>query len=491
MPRQKRGKSARNRRQQTKGTRRSERLAGRGPATRDDATRTSHENVEQSISPGRRYPVPIERLLAELGGDGADATSYGDLEQAASLTHTHSTTPMERLPCELIRIIGEHLPVESRVTLALASRILMFKSGGIGPGSNNIALDENPPSQVEEDDDAYPPPTPRMMLLELLEHESQLLTRCDYCRTLHSPLSTSAHNVLRPCHQPTRCFAPPVGCWGALQITLPLIRRAVIWDRQGLEADSLLAAASCSTANPNPPDSPYRSLSTLRARVCGGSVVVRTQIFVARTAPSRPTSLPAARDLAALDDILRRASQSWVTGTKAHERPTRKYKTPKCLAKVDAASRKTIHRHTVGCYRADAGPPRSELPYKLRCMLMHNVPCRSRGCRRVGDFPGHVGGSRDCFLDHAATAIPLADPRSPWDRVLVFTSWRDLGSGDSKHDAKWAARSGYQCAWPDRNHRADHRSRVGDAYEAFEGAAEGAPYVPELSRIGANVLLSR
>jgi hypothetical protein len=447
-----RNRLTRNRRQQ-KATRRSERLAARGAAT--------------------------------VGGDGSDATlaTRGEnAEQAAPQSRPGFTSPIEQLPSELVYLIGEYLPVESRITLALASRTMMFKSGGIGAGTANIAFDEaTPRSSIL---------TPHMLLLELLERQFPLLTRCDYCRIIHSPLALNDRQ--RQCGEGHNCFENQVSYWDSVQITLPLVRRAVLWDRQGLDGDSLLAIARCNSVNKLGSGAPYRFASTLCARVSRGCVIVKKQLFVARKAACHRSGKPTARDLAALDEILSEGSHSWVSFRGAYRFREREYKTPWCLAKEKAAG-KTLYPSFKG-FRDDICPPRTALTPTLRCILTHELPCRLPNCHKKDIFPGVVKGSTAAFIDHSATAIPVADPRNPWDRVLVFTSWQDLGSGDSKDDAKWLVRSNHH--WPIelgydyRDYRIRHGSRVGDAYEAFEGAAEGTPYVPTLPRHVADWLFS-
>src|SRR5689334_20432189 len=75
--------------------------------------------------------------------------------------------------------------------------------------------------------------TPRMLLLELLERDSLLLTRCDYCRRLHSPLWTGDVHDYQTCGHYKNAVQVPQG---RLSITLALIRRAVLWNRRGLDA---------------------------------------------------------------------------------------------------------------------------------------------------------------------------------------------------------------------------------------------------------------
>lgn len=377
--------------------------------------------------------------------------------------------------------------MESRITLALASRTMMFISGGIGTGTNNIALDENP-SWNPEEDESYPPPTPRMMLLQLLERDLLLLTWCDYCRILHSP-SVGEDNALLRCCKSKYCFTSSIGAWGAVRITLPLVRRAVMWDRQGLDADSLLATARSSTVDKARPSNPYRSVSTCRARVCGGSVVVKTQLFVARKTACPRGGVPTARDLVALDDVFCAQWLYWARDlTQSRKYPPQQYKTPECLAKGDNAGKS--HFDTFRCYRDDIGPSVRALNPTLRCMLTHGVPCRAPACRTEEGFSGHVNRSPKKYLDFSASAIVVAHRRNPWDRVLVFTSWCDLGNGDSEMDAKWQGRHVHLTLGFGRDHCARSGSRVGDAYEAFEGAAEGTPYVPKLPRSVAKRLFS-
>lgn len=372
----------------------------------------------------------------------------------------------------------------------------MFKSGGIGVGTNNIALDKIPSGEIPLKPPALPParlyaapnlvgtrypPTPRMKLLELLERDLLLLTLCEYCKTLHSPVWVGKNNA-RPCYTSRYYCNSHTGFVGSAEITLLLVRRAVSWSRQGRDGNSLLTIANSRILCPVVSHSTYRTVCTFQARVCGGSVIAQTQLFVARVAAARPSGLPTAHDLATLDNILAWTSQDWARSPAVHQYVNKNYKTRECLAKKDSAGR--MHFHTPKCYREDVGPPRCVLDPRLRCMMAHKALCSTGRCRGKDWSPGRVDGSQTHFYDYSASAIPVPDPRNPWDRVLVFTSWRDLGSGTSRDDEKWITRPGGM--W--HEHRKRNGSRPGDAYEAFEGVAEGAPYVPELPRGVADLL---
>jgi hypothetical protein len=166
-------------------------------------------------------------------------------------------------------------------------------------------------------------------------------------------------------------------------------------------------------------------------------------------------------------------------------------KTAECRTNPDKR-----HYHNHKCYRDDVGPPRRALSPTLRCLLTHALPCRFC-CSEKQAFLGRVDGSTRNFLDYSANSIPVAEPDYPWDRVLVFTSWRDLGDGSSQYDARWKMRPGtsllYMYSTPEEAHkqvRKDSGGRVGDAYERYEGVVEGTPYVPRLSRAGARKLFA-
>jgi hypothetical protein len=84
------------------------------------------------------------------------------------------------------------------------------------------------------------------------------------------------------------------------------------------------------------------------------------------------------------------------------------------------------------------------------------------------------------FADYSVNAIPF--PGVAWDRVLVFTSWHNLGDGSSSEAIQWVMEP-KQHGGPlhmGRDVRKKHGGRPGDAYEPYEGAAQGARYVPKL-----------
>ncbi|KAK4034175.1 hypothetical protein C8A01DRAFT_39347 [Parachaetomium inaequale] len=286
----------------------------------------------------------------------------------ASYNHPIPATAsfIERLPSELVLLIAKQLPVESRIALALTSHIMMGKSGGIG--STGGDLNDRPEGDA----------TPRMLLLELLERDSLLLTRCDYCRTLHSPLWTGNGDARR-CGGYKNCLL----VWHSLtKMTLPLIRRAMDWKSRGLDAASLLAHVSWTSAE-TLCDSHYRYLVESRARAVGGAVILKQQVCVVRNAPCSPSGGPMALDLAALGHILGVVMPCSQLDVVLGLRVLEGLKTAKCRAK-----HKKPLRHSYKCYRDDKRPPLRALNPTLRCLLTHEIPCKSRCSKKT--FLGRV-----------------------------------------------------------------------------------------------------
>jgi hypothetical protein len=406
----------------------------------------------------------------------------------------YPTSELECIPSEVILLICKELPIESRIALALTSHTMMFKTGGIGRAINSTLSDEatvpgtrkdnrgdhdNDVDDEEDDwEEADEEEDPRMPLLELLERDHLLLTRCDYCRVLHSALWSGNDGDGERCGElgnsvSVRSTKAP--------ITLPLVRAAARWSRQGLDADSLLAHARGSHVEDMYQTS-YRIVTECRPRVARGSVILRNQLFVARKAPYGPIGHPSARDVCALGELYQ-----YLTGWA----PDLGY--PRgCLEGMAKPNCSCIgNHHTYRCYPDDNGPRLAALPPRLRCLLNHPMPCRYATCRRKKFVKlGRVDGDHFFFLDHSVNAIPA--PEGPWDRVLVFTSWHNLGDGSSRNDVRWVMRptGSFQVPWQVHKSRKDNGSRRGDAYEPYEGAGEGTLYVPELPRSVAKKLFS-
>lgn len=364
---------------------------------------------------------------------------------------------------------------------------MMFKSGGIGPGTNNVATDDIPGhgSENESEGTTSARPSALMELLELLERDSILLTRCDYCRVLHSPLWDPYNHGCGECTHYAALRR------GDVNITLPLVRRAVLWHRRGLDANSLLAIVNKNSYAERLHDTGYSCLVDYSARAVGNSVILRQQVLVSRNGPfSGHNGTPSARDIAALSYLPRDLlAPGWLGDVEYHLEDLKNMTTPQCRAFGHLRHPDSV-MHGYRCYRDDKGPSRRALRPALRCLLTHRVPYTACPNKNDGLF-GRVDGSSMYFEDYSQNAIALPD--SPWGRVLVFTLWRDLGDGSSKDDAKWRMqpRPGIVFDGSFAEYRGTHGSRPGDVYEAYEGARQGTPYVPVLSKSVARRLLER
>jgi hypothetical protein len=361
---------------------------------------------------------------------------------------------------------------------------MMFKSGGIGPGTNNIATDGSPGHGSEDNSEATTPtrPSALMELLELLERDSLLLTRCDYCRVLHSPFSVTYGYGCGKCSHSVSLLR------GDANMSLPLVRRAMLWHRRGLDSDSLLAMIRKNSYFKPLSDTGYLCFVDFRARAVGNSVILRQQLFIARGSPFVGSGRPSARDIVALRHAPGISlTRSWLWDAGYHLEDLDAMTMPQCQASRHPGSA----LHTYSCYRDNIGPSPHELRPPLRCLLIHDLPCTL--CPKDEDegFFGRVDGNKTFFEDYSQNAIPVPD--DPWGRVLVFTFWRDLGDGSSVDEAKWRMqpRPGVVFDASFADYRKTHGSRPGDVYEAYEGARQGTPYVPVLPKSVARQLLER
>lgn len=98
---------------------------------------------------------------------------------------------------------------------------------------------------------------------------------------------------------------------------------------------------------------------------------------------------------------------------------------------------------------------------KLRCALQHSQPCKS--CHL------DLGEVRCCHLCHTDYTFNVVDLEEV-GRVLVLTTWRDLGQGLTMWDPKWSSHFQRHC----RKNIAFKRADSPDVYRAFEPVSIGS-----------------
>ena len=452
-------------------------------------------------------------------------------------------TPLERLPSELLFSICDHLPIESRVVLSMTSRTMKWKVGHTFEShdlhdedaevlrereQNKENINENKRDNDRHDDDWWwgyeewweenedmwvdyqwdrwgedkkdnnddgfnvdyyyephprgsgsSPPTPHMSILALLERDTleKLHTRCGYCRTVHPATCPvdEENNDWRLCrHAVNRAQ------WldGSITISLPLVRAAVLLAEGDLANASQLAsvlAGFARTTVASLPASKFRYLVDHQARVANGCLMLRKQLFIARNGILGTKGSPSARDLAALNHILNwgwggAGAFLWVPHLGNDLDRLSSMKTAESSAALDIP-----WSDEYKWYRTDIGPAPNTLAPRLQCLLTHPMPCLP--CAKTDDLMGRVKGNRSWFVDHSVSAVPL--PNNPWGRVVVFTSWVNIGAGEWPGDGRWTARPVVFESVP-LGYREDIGSRVGDICEAYEGLARDAPYIPPL-----------
>ena len=343
---------------------------------------------------------------------------------------------LEQLPVELIHMIRSNLPPESRIALALTSRLIFSIMGGVGRGTWNDVprrgLDQAI-SQADPDDLHLPP---RMALLTLLERDMLLLTRCDCCQILHSPLLLDAcpnhpfPNGMSRCDT-TRIHLSIEGG----KIILPLIRAAVNWDRRGWDAGSLLDCLTRAHLN-------YRDwgvrYTTSQARVVNGRVLSKHEaVIFDRTLPLNDCATAsglvalnqsvAARFLKDNEPYYLPVEMPWWPGYDASHLAD--VRTTKCKARhgLDCTAQQP------GCYLDKEVTPRRLQPY-LRCLLTHKLPCNR--CKRTnwaGSVPGWVSA-----IENTSSTV-LAMP-SVWGKGNAGLSSLPLGGILGLVNRSWTRR---------------------------------------------------
>ncbi|KAK3899552.1 hypothetical protein C8A05DRAFT_36827 [Staphylotrichum tortipilum] len=326
------------------------------------------------------------------------------------------------------------------------------------------------------------------------------LVWCEYCRKLHSaaPLGP-AGAAQRPCDE--RRHSVFLQATGG-KITLPLIRAVVQRDRQGRDPSELFGDIN-RRAHMAVRGTPYSALADYEARVVDGSVLLRKQVFVARDAPySGPGGRPDAGELIALGRALRQLQD---TGDAADRLWWDLCAIPvlPCMAslldKPRQASDRGGHGAGAGAPKvpevcghprldvAPGAPPPSNWEYNPH---LNNIP-HPRCCTGWAPILGHVQGCTEDFLDYSMTACPAPDEVG--GRVLVFTWWRDLGSGSSTSGARWRAGSGADRGMeelPPMWSRQRYGGAPYDAVRAFEQQSHGTWYVTRPTRTQAEMLYS-
>ncbi|KAL2261158.1 hypothetical protein VTK26DRAFT_4632 [Humicola hyalothermophila] len=137
--------------------------------------------------------------------------------------------------------------------------------------------------------------------------------------------------------------------------------------------------------------------------------------------------------------------------------------------------------HSPSCY-LDKEVPARRLTPQLRCLLRHRLPCKR--CK-VADWmptvPGRISRSEAFFIDSTYNAVDLGNDRG---RALVFTIWRDFGTGESQLDPRWLSQLQSQKneeEWgsPNAWHR-EYNWGYSWLYEAYEGVPIRTMYVPDI-----------
>ncbi len=383
-------------------------------------------------------------------------------------TNVAPTSRLEHLPCELVFLVANELDGVSRIALALTSRTMMSV---LGPHTFDVARCRGRVGLAR----LYL----RESLLELLERDSPVLAVCDECGTLHPsvPLSTlslpgewcDTVDVLRCEHPDNRLDLSGTN----VSITRPFVRKVMLLHRAGHDVSPQLDLVARTTPT-RPRRGPYRFIMEDRARISGDSLLLRRQLFVTRASPFQ-SGTPSVRDLLGLSSILSiMHMKDWKPQVDLNQPLLDKLTAP--AACRTRHSRADPSAHLAACYPDGTAPPTGALAATWHCLLTHPVPCC---CPVEGAFKGCVEGHGGWFMDHCISVLP-ASQQSGWDRVLVFTAWRDLGDGISRYDGsvndyKW----GFDP--PDDEFREGRGSRLGDVYEQYEGVAEGTVvYTPEL-----------
>lgn len=394
-------------------------------------------------------------------------------------------------------MIGDNLPAQSRTALAVTSRSMFSRLGGVAPGSGNHSHDA---IETEITRDPPPPPTPKMEFLELLERDSPGLVRCGYCRTLHSPTTPGPDGPgTRRCEAGGRALLLK----GInRRITQPLVRAAVQRSRAGFDPGVLLGRLNRHVRK-RLPHSPYTALVDYEARVVDGSVMLRKQVFVARDGPyTGPGGSPTSAELCTLAGALRKMQGAgdppdklwWgLCAIPVRQCVVDAFGPAAIRAESDGEDDRPAAKRPAVCTHArlDVGPPRRPLPtweYFFRPLFDERS---NKCCTRWAPVLGHVQAIHEEFLDYSMTAHPA--PEEVGGRTLVFTWWRNLGDGSSPDEARWRARPGATSGWDgnaDPWFRLSHGSTPADVTKGFEGLDHGGWYVTRMRRSQAEMLHS-
>ena len=433
---------------------------------------------------------------------------------------------LERMPTELVLHVGSFLPVESRVALALTSRIMMSKIGGIGRGSRNMLNetyddgygvgdrkttysddessdgfdDESDDESSDESSDGHDADmddipydeedgndifSSRRAFLTLLERDSPVLIRCDYCEKLHSPFC--------PNKDPGHCGAPDnsiliyLSKRREVRITVSLVRAASCWRERGLKSyrtllDSL--AYSCITKVPRTQFS-YQKQTKAKVRSSGDVILKQEFVIVSRRFGNG--SIPTPHDLAVLNCVLGWASRTGWDRPKELNFNLQPYGD---LLKTTCQSTEEVngwgdcqdhsHKFNYDCFRDDIVAPRRILSPQLLCLLTHGLPCEQCNTNRNAKMLLGRADGRCCrAIDYSLNARDVT-LEGKVGRVFIITAWKNFGNGCRTSHCYWESHfeTSRHCA---SSSCGTGRGGIGEHCEAYEKIDGGALYVPRIS----------
>ncbi|KAK3685316.1 hypothetical protein B0T22DRAFT_214561 [Podospora appendiculata] len=395
-----------------------------------------------------------------------------NLDNLVPVAASPSSFPLAFLPADIIHHMASLMPQESAAALALTSKA-MYSIIGL---KIFMAMDRQA----------------LWRLLLLLERDSDLVVACGHCLRLHSPFIQPGNSLGGTKSRPECCdkYSDTPFVMNPAMCRL-LAKRYIRHKPYGNLITAAVRNSKCILSD-------FKCFTTRDMRFVDGNLLLRTQSFFA---PLNINGDITGRSVFIFHHMLRSKLQlcrhhSWTSfcGLDLRNRDYTAFETDDRFATShDTAHHEYYGRaedhHPEACYRKGLVPRdvfKGALQPHLKCALLHPQPCRSnKACLEATGGPrqrvGRVQSCKKCWTDFSVSAQDVGGV----GRVMVLTTWKDIGGLGPGGSAKWFSHHEVfpKNLDPFASLEPRKRKREGLIYKAWENPSPGLPSTTHSSSV--------